>query len=73
MKIDLLKRMRWQRHLLTNPSNFFFMDILNLRSVQLRVLLKDSREIILHTIEQDFEINLAILTMAHVETLLQTI
>jgi len=73
MKIDLLKRMRWQRHLLTNPSNFFFMDILNLRSVQLRVLLKDSREIILHTIQQDFEINLAILTMAHVETLLQTI
>jgi len=69
----LLKRVRWQRHLLTNPSNFFFMDILNLRSVQLRVLLKDSREIILHTIEQDFEINLAILTMAHVETLLQTI
>jgi len=73
MKIDLLKRVRWQRHLLTNPSNFFFMDILNLRSVQLRVLLKDSREIILHTIQQDFEINLAILTMAHVETLLQTI
>ena len=51
MEMDLTKRVKGLKPLLTNPSSLVNREILNSRDAQLGVLLKDLRKTILHSIE----------------------
>ena len=74
MRKTLLKRVSGVNRLLTNHSGFPKRGILNMRDAKLGFLLKDSKKTISHGIKDyNFYIRIAILTMAHAETITFTI
>ena len=74
IRTTLFERVRGVNPLLTKPSGFPKMDILDLRDAKLGCPLKASKKTISHGVEDhNFYTNTTILTMAHVETIIFTI